>query len=175
MSPTPITTTSIDRALDRAAVGICALWIFILVSSGIIEPYVLWLHLFQGTIYGAAIWLIWRGSKWGYGIAISIAFIWDFSNLHTGFIFDAGFTEWRRFLRGGGIGHFVPWEATVGWFAHLALIALMIFRWWRRPDRSARDVAGLVAAFVGTYAYFGVLLFFFGRFFFGRYLRLFVP
>lgn len=164
-----------DRALDRAAVAICALWIFILNSSGIIEREVLALHLLQSTIYGAAILFILRGSKWGYGIAISIAFIWDFANLHTGFIFDAGFAEWRRFLRGGGIGRFVPWEATVGWFAHLALIALMIFRWCRRPDRSARDSAGLLAAFVGTYAYFGVLLFFFGRFFFARYLRLFLP
>jgi len=175
MSPTPITSTATDRWLDRAAVGLCALWIFILISSGIIEPYVLWLHLFQCTIYGAAVALLLRGSKWGYGIAISIALIWDFYNLHTGFIFDAGFAEWRRFLRGGGIGHFVPWEATVGWFAHLALIAVLLWRWSRRGDRSPLDLAGLLAAFVGTYLYFGLLLFVFGRPFLGRYLKLFAP
>lgn len=170
-SPTRIAST----VIDRAAIAICALWIFILISSGIIERYVLWLHLFQWTIYGAAIFLIWRGSKWGYGIAISIAIIWDFANLHTGFIFDAGFAEWRRFLRGGGIGKFVPWEATAGWFAHLALIALCVWAWERRPDRGARDVVGLLVAFIGTYVYFGVMLFFFGQFFFARYVRLFVP
>jgi hypothetical protein len=164
-----------EQALDRAAVAICALWIFILISSGLIEREVLVLHLFQWTIYGVAIVLILRGSKWGYGIAASIAFIWDFGNLHTGFIFDAGFREWRAFLQGRGIGHFVPWEATVGWFAHLLLIAVVFVRWTLRPDKRGRDAAGLLAAFVATYTTFGIMLFCFGQFFFHRYLMLFVP
>ena len=163
------------KALDRVAVALCAVWIFILLSSGIIEREVLVLHCFQSMIYAAAIALILRGSKWGYGIAASIAFIWDFANLHTGFVFDAGFREWSAFLHGRGIAHFVPWEATVGWFAHLLLIAIVFVRWTLRPDKRGRDAAGLLAAFVATYASFGVMLFFFGQFFFHRYLMLFVP
>jgi hypothetical protein len=162
-------------ALDRAAIATCAVWIFILISSGVIERQVLVLHLLQWTIYGAAIALLARGSKWGYGIAISIALIWDFGNLHTGFIFDAGFREWRTFLRTGRIVRFVPWEATIGWFAHLALIGLCVSAWWRRPDRRARDAAGLAVSFAATYVYFGALLYFFGRPFFSRYLHLFLP
>jgi hypothetical protein len=69
----------------------------------------------------------------------------------------------------------VPWEATVGWFAHLALIAAVFARWMRRPDRSPRDVAGLAVAFAGTHAGFGLMLFLFGRPFLPRYLALFVP
>ena len=152
------------------SIAISALWVGILLSSGIIEPYVFWLHIVQSLIYVAAIVLIWRGSAWGYGIAVSVAFIWDFANLHTGFIFDAGFKEWRAFLRGGGIGHFVPWEATVGWFAHIALFLLGGYEILRR-----RALAKLAASFVGTYVYFGVCLFFFGKFFFARYVRLFLP
>jgi hypothetical protein len=163
-----------DKALDRAAVGLCAVWIFILLSSGIIEREVLVLHCFQSMIYGAAIVLILRGSKWGYGIAASMAFIWDFANLHTGFIFSAGFREWGAFLRGRGIAHFVPWEATVGWFAHLLLIAIVLLRWTLRPDKRGRDAAGLLAAFVATYTTFGIMLFFFGRTWLPRYLALFV-
>jgi len=33
----------------------------------------------------------------------------------------------------------------------------------------------LLGAFAGVYLYFGVILYFFGRVFFDRYLRLFVP
>ena len=161
-------------ALDGIAIAICAFWVFVLISSGLIEREVLALHLLQWTIYGAAIFLIARGSKWGYGIAISIAFIWDFANLHTGFIFDLGFRVWREFLHTGRIERFVPWEATIGWFAHLALIAICIAAWRGRPDRRARDIAGLMASFAATYVYFGVQLYFFGQFFFPRYLRLFV-
>ncbi len=111
MSPTPITSTATDRWLDHAAVGLCAAWVFILISSAIIDRYVLWLHLFQSTIYAAAI----------------------------------------------------------------ALIAVLLWRWSRRGDRSALDLVGLLVALVGTYLYFGLLLFVFGRPFLGRYLRLFVP
>ena len=39
-------------------------------------------------------WLSLRGSKWGYGIGISIAFLWDFYNLFTGFVFRAGVRQW---------------------------------------------------------------------------------
>jgi hypothetical protein len=162
------------RILDRITIALCALWIFILISSGIIERYVLVLHLFQSLIYVTAIALILRGSKWGYGIGISIAFIWNFANLFTGFVFKAGFAEWRRFLSGAGIAHFVPWEATIGWFAHVALILVLVARWALRPDKRVRDAAGLVVSSVGTYAAFGVMLYFFGRPFLDRYLRLFV-
>jgi hypothetical protein len=103
-----------------------------------------------------------------------MAFIWDFANLHTGFIFSAGFREWGAFLRGRGIAHFVPWEATVGWFAHLLLIAIVLVRWTLRPDKRGRDAAGLLAAFVATYTTFGIMLFFFGRTWLPRYLALFV-
>src|SRR5438067_1028479 len=40
------------------SIAISALWIFILISSGLIERYVLVLHIFQSLIYLAAIVLI---------------------------------------------------------------------------------------------------------------------
>lgn len=162
-----------DRALDRIAIACCAYWILLLIGSGILERYVLVLHLFQWLMYGASIALVLRGSKWAYGVGIATAFIWDYYTLFTGFIFDAGFSEWRNFLHGRGIAHLVPWAATIGWFAHLVLIAALLIRYLRREDRRALDGAGFVASFAGIFAYYAAIMFLFGRSFLPRLLRIF--
>jgi hypothetical protein len=162
-----------DRALDRAAVALCGLWILILLSSGFLEPEVLTLHLFQSLIYVAIVILVWQGSKWATGLGISIAFLWNDFNLHTGFVFDAGFRRWRELLHGQGVQNFVQLMAPVAFFAHVLLIAVLGARYLRRGDKRGLDAPGFGVAFVVTFAYFAIILSLYGPEFLPRFLDLF--
>ena len=156
-----------------AMVALSGVWLFVLLASGAIEHEVLVLHLFQSLIYVAVIVLALRGSKWACGIAISIAVMWNYFNLHTGFVFDAGFRVWRQFLSGGGIRNFVQFLAPIAWFAHVGLIAAALASYARRSDRRWADTGVLVASFAGTFAYFAAILALFGPQFLPRLLHLF--
>ena len=162
-----------DRALDRVTVGLCALWIAILLASGLLEPEVLTLHVFQSLIYVVVTILTLRGSKWAPGVGISIAFIWDYGNLHTGFVFDAGFRRWRELFHGQGVANWVQLMAPVAFFAHVALIVVLALRYLRRLDKRGLDAAGFGVAFVVTFAYFAVILSLYGPQFLPRFLDLF--
>ena len=59
-----------DRALDRATIVLCGVWIAILLTSGVLEPEVWTLHLFQALIYVAVAALTVRGSKWAPGVGM---------------------------------------------------------------------------------------------------------
>src|SRR5471030_689121 len=52
--------------------------------------------------------------KWGDGIGISIAFLWDFYNVFTGFVFRAGFHQWSLLLHGNAPTNFVQFRSEVG-------------------------------------------------------------
>jgi hypothetical protein len=162
-----------DRALDRATVVLCGLWIAILLTSGVLEPEVWTLHLFQALIYVAVAVLTVRGSKWAPGVGISIALIWDVVNLKSGFVFDAGFRRWRELFHGQGIRNFVQLLAPVAFFAHVALIVVLAARYFRREDKRILDGPGFGVAFVVTFAYFAIILSLYGPQFLPRFLDLF--
>jgi hypothetical protein len=162
-----------DRALDRTALALCGLWIAILLVSGFLETEVLVLHLFQSLIYVAVAALLLYGSKWAEGVGISIALIWDKVNLHTGFVFDAGFRRWRELFHGDGISNFVQFLAPIAFFAHVALIFVLAVRYLRRRDKRMLDAPGFCVAFVVTFAYFAIILSLYGPQFLPRFLDLF--
>lgn len=137
-----------DRLLDRAAVAICCLWIAALLSSGVAEPEVLTLHLFQSAIYIAVIVLVLRKSKWALGLGISIALIWNDYTLQTGF-------------------------APVAFFAHVLLLAVLAMRYYRRRDKQLLDAPGFGVSFVVSVAYFAVILSLYGPQYLPRFLGLF--
>jgi hypothetical protein len=162
-----------DRALDRMAVAICALWIAILLFSGVAEPSVLTLHLFQSAIYVAVILLIFVKSKWAFGVGISIALIWNDYNLHTGFVFRAGFQRWRELFAGEGVKNAVQLMAPVAFFAHVLLIAVLAVRYFRRRDKQLLDAPGFGVSFVVTVAYFAIILSLYGPQYLPKFLDLF--
>jgi hypothetical protein len=162
-----------DRALVRTALALCGVWIAILLISGVLEREVLVLHLFQSLIYVAVAALLLYRSKWAEGVGISIAVIWDKVNLHTGFVFDAGFRRWRELFQGGGVENFVQLLAPVAFFAHVALIVVLAMLYFRRRDRRMLDVGGFGVAFVVTFAYFAIILSLYGPQFLPRFLDLF--
>ncbi len=88
--------------LDWSIVAACLIFIGVLALSGYVERDVLVLHALQSLIYVTVICLSLQHSKWGYAIGISIAFIWNFYNLFTGFVFRAGFRQWGLLLHGKG-------------------------------------------------------------------------
>jgi hypothetical protein len=162
-----------DRALDRIAVAICGLWIAILLFSGFAEPIVRTLHLFQSAIYVAVILLIFRKSKWAFGVGISIALVWNDYNLHTGFVFRAGFQRWRELLTGQGVKNAVQLLAPVAFFAHVLLIIVLAARYFRRRDKQLLDAPGFGVSFVVTVAYFAVILSLYGPQYLPKFLDLF--
>ena len=144
-----------DRALDRTAIAICSLWIGILLFSGFAEPIVLTLHCFQSAIYVAVIVLVLRKSKWAFGLGISVALIWDDYNLHTGFVFRAGFQRWGEL------------------FAHLLLLVMLAVRYFRRRDKRLLDAPGFGVSFVVAVAYFAIILSLYGPQYLPKFLDLF--
>ena len=144
--------------LDWLIVTLCLIFILVLLSSGYFEHDVLVLHLFQSLIYVAVIVLSLKHNKWGYGIGISMAAFWNYYNLHTGFVFDAGFREWTSFLRSGHITNPVYWVAPVAWFDHLALILCLVWAYIRSPNKKVTDIGILLGSFAISVGYFVLII-----------------
>lgn len=162
-----------DRALDRVAIAICCLWIGILLFSGFVEPVVQTLHFFQSAIYVAVIILVLRKSKWALGLGISIALIWDDYNLHTGFVFRAGFQRWRELFAGEGVKNAVQFLAPVAFFAHVLLIIVLAARYFRRRDKQLLDAPAFGVSFVVSVAYFAIIFSLYGPQYLPKFLDLF--
>lgn len=140
--------------LDQTIVVLCAVFIFILLLSGYFEREVLLLHVFQSLIYAAVIALSLRQNKWGYGIGISIAALWNTFNTFSGFVFVAGFRQWAVFLSQGRITDPVHLLAPVAWFDHVALIACLGWAYIRLPQKKLSDIGVLLGSFLAVMTYF---------------------
>jgi len=139
--------------LDRAIVALCGAFIAILAVSAYYERDVLLLHIFQSLIYVAILWLSLRHSKWGYGVGISIAALWNTFNLFSGF-FSGGTRVWSAFLSTGQISDPVQWVAPLAGIDHLALIVCCVLAYARLPSKSVRDLGILLGSFVSVTVYF---------------------
>ena len=144
--------------LDRSIVASCLIFIGVLALSAYVEHDVLVLHVLQAVIYVAVIWLSLQHNKWGYAIGISIAFIWDFYNRFTGFVFRAGFRQWSLLFHGRAVTNIVQFSAPIGWFDHLLLIALLSMAYVRLNERRWSDALRMLAALVGTFVYFATII-----------------
>jgi hypothetical protein len=140
--------------LDKVIVVLCLIWIGVLFESTYFERDVLALHILQSLIYVAVIFLSLRHSKWGYGIGISIAALWNAYNTKSGFVFNAGFHQWHLFLTSGHITNPVQFVAPIGYFAHVLLIGALLWAYIRLREKSAWDPLILLGSLAGTFAYF---------------------
>jgi hypothetical protein len=144
--------------LEAWIVSACLIFVGVLALSAFLERDVLRLHILQSFIYVAVIWLTLRGSKWGDGIGISIAFLWDFYNVFTGFVFRAGFHQWSLLLHGKAPTNLVQFSAPIAFFDHLVLIGLLAYSYAGRADRRWSDALGGLAALAGTFLYFAGII-----------------
>ncbi len=126
--------------------------------SGYLERDVLVLHVLQSLIYVTVIYLSLRHSKWGYAIGISIAILWNFYNLFTGFVFRAGFGQWRVLFHGHAVTNLVQFSVPIAWFDHLVLIVLLSLAYIRLDDRRWSDTLRMLAALAGTFLYFVAII-----------------
>jgi hypothetical protein len=169
--PGPETLTSpADRFLRGAIVGLCALWILVLMGISFFDRKVFVLHVFQSLLYAAVIAFTLKGRKWGYAVGVTIALIWNGYNLSAGTVFGAGFRVWGGFLRGAGVEDMVLFLAPPLWFAHLALVLAIAFAYARRTDRRRSDVVGFLVGAAATVAYFAAIIGLFGTQFVQRLL-----
>jgi hypothetical protein len=151
--------------LDWCIVALSTIFIVILILSGYFERDVFVLHLFQSLIYVAIIVLSFKHNKWGYGIGISIAVLWNTFNSFSGFVFVAGTRQWSNFLNTGRITNPVDLLALPAYFDHLALIACLVWAYTRLPNKKPGDLGILLASFVGVTVYFmGIIAIFWPQF-----------
>lgn len=144
--------------LDRTIVVLCVAFISILLLSGYFEREVLLLHLFQSLVYVAVMVLSLRQNKWGYGIAIAIATLWNSFNTFSGFVFTAGFRQWAVFLDHGRVTDPVHLLAPLAWFDHVALIACSGWAYVRLPQKRLSDIAILLGSFLAVSMYFVAII-----------------
>jgi hypothetical protein len=140
--------------LDRTIVVLCAAFISILLLSGYFEREVLVLHAFQSLIYVAVIVLSLRENKWGHGVGISIAVLWNTFNTFSGFVFVAGFRQWAVLLSQGRVTNPVHLLAPLAWFDHVALIACLGWAYTRLPQKKLSDIGILLGSFLAVMMYF---------------------
>lgn len=151
--------------LDQTIVVLCVVSISILLLSGYFEREVLLLHVFQSLIYAAVIVLSLRQNKWGYGIGISIATLWNTYNTFSGFVFVAGFRQWAVFVSQGRITNPVSLLAPLAWVDHVALIACLGLAYTRLPQKKLSDIGLLLGSFLVVTTYFiGIIAIFWPQF-----------
>ena len=134
-------------------VGACV-FIFILALSAYFEPDIRWLHFFQGWMYVATVALSLRGNRWGYFIGISAAGFWDYMNLFVTTFFRNGLHWLGASLAEGQIQHVDQVIAVPAWIANVLVVVGCLWAFARLPEKSPRDLARLVLAFVMTTAFF---------------------
>ena len=123
------------------------IFILVLGISAVFVPDVRWLHVFQASIYIAAIFLSIRRSRWGYFIGISAAGLWNYATFFTSPLFV---DVWHRLGRPDVL------IQGSGWLGNLLIIIGSVWAYAWRPDRSPADIGRFVVAFILTTAWLAV-------------------
>ena len=119
-------------------------FILALAISAVFEPGIRWLHVFQASIYVAAILLSLRRSRWGHFIGVSAAGVWAYAGAFASTLFaDLLEAPTRPDLILQGIA----------WIANLLVITGCVWAYSRRPSRPRADIGWLVVTFVLTTAF----------------------
>ena len=107
-------------------------------------PEIRWLHVVQAALYLAAIVLCLRHSRWGYYLGGSIGGFWSLVALIGSPLFAELIAQPARpdlVLQG------------LAWLANLAVVIGTILAYRRLPDRTPRDVVGLLLVFFASTAF----------------------
>jgi hypothetical protein len=132
----------------------CLGFVAILALAAYWDRSIVWLHLFQALQYVAVIALAARESRWGYFLGISIATFWNYLILFVNGFFRSGMRALLASIDQGAIVRPDQMIAVFAFLLHLVLIGACVAAYWRLRRRTADDAGRLIAAFVGSVAYF---------------------
>ncbi len=119
-------------------------FILALAVSAAFIPEIRLLHVVQAALYVATILLSLRRSRWGYFLGASIAGFWTIVALIGSPLFAELIAQPTRpdlVLQG------------LAWLANLAVVIGAILAYNKLPDRTLRDVVGLLLVFFGATAF----------------------
>jgi hypothetical protein len=119
-------------------------FILSLAISAVFVPDIRWLHLFQASMYVAAIVLSFRRSRWGYFIGVSAAGLWNYLGLFASTLFADLMEHPDRpdvLLQ------------VIAWLANLLVIIGCVWAYARRSSPQRGDLVRFVATFVLTTAF----------------------
>ncbi|MCE5270705.1 hypothetical protein LLH00_05415 [bacterium] len=145
------------KKLDTAIVILSLGFISILAISAYMEKEIRVLHFFQSFIYLAIILLSLKHSKWGYGIAISIALFWNTFNVFSGFI-ESGFREWGKLALNGECGSPQNLVAAPAALVHTALIICSIVAYLRLGEKKRSDIWIFLTSAIASITYMMLLI-----------------
>jgi hypothetical protein len=134
---------------------------FALAASAYWDASIRWLHFFQAGLYLAIVALSVRGSRWGDFCGISVAGLWNYSQLFVSTFFLAGLHELTQWIRTGYLARPDLLIAVPAWAGNLLIIIGCAWAYARRPTKPLGDVGRLLVCFTLTtlYLYADIALF----------------
>jgi len=133
-------------------------FIAVLFISAYWEADIRWLHFFQAWMYIATIALAWKKSRWGYFIGIGAAALWDYATLFVNTFLKNGLDQASILIKTGHLPHPDQLISVPAWLGNAAVILGCLFAYLCVVDKKWTDLSRLVAAAVGTTAYFALIV-----------------
>lgn len=142
--------------LNTAIILLCAIPVVAVFVTFSAEHSTFLFALFHSLIYVAVAALSLKRSKWGYGIGICFAALWNAVAQIPGLgaMVDSAFKEWRGLLESGRIANPAGLAMPVTWLSHTLLIAVLIWAYYRLPKKRATDVLVLGGSLAVAALYF---------------------
>lgn len=144
-------------------------FIVVLTVSAVWEADIRWLHFFQAWMYIVTIALALSRNRWGYFIGISAAGFWNYANIFVTTFFANGLAQLSQWIHTGHLARPDQLIAVPAWLSNLLVIVGCLWAYARLPEKSAKDIARFVLAFVLTNGFFAASMALFQP----RYLGLF--
>lgn len=150
-------------------------FVVVLAISAYFEADIRWLHFFQAWMYGAAMLLGIRGSRWGYFIGISAAGLWDYANIFATTFFFNGLHQFALWAHTGQLERPDLAIAVPAWFSNLAVVIGCGWGYSRMQGKSANDVWRFVVTFALTTGFFALDMALFQPRYLGLFPRMIHP
>jgi hypothetical protein len=129
-------------------------FILVLIVSAVFEPDIRWLHFFQSWMYVATIALTLRGSTWGHFVGVSVAGLWDYTNLFVTNFLGGGVGRFMVWIQTGHLSHAPQLIAIPAWLANLLVVIGCAWAYSRQANKSRRDLAKFAIAFAFSTGFF---------------------
>ncbi len=150
-------------------------FILVLAVSAYWEADIRWLHFFQAWMYIATILLSSRRNRWGYFTGISVAGLWDYTNIFATTFLSNGLQHLSEWIHTGHLQRPDLLIAIPAWLSNFAVIVGCVWGYLRLRDRSWSDPVRLLLTFTLTTGFFALDMYLFQPRYLGIFPRLLHP